>query len=139
MSGTHRWRTPRQDGGILAEPPPQELGRLLDENRRRLAAVSLPLLGRSLAELRQQARREALAAATSYLLSAGEPLPPIPSESLLLAGHQPELFHPGVWVKNFALNGLGAGTVARRSTSSWTTTPKKSRPFVCRSTTTRCR
>jgi hypothetical protein len=25
---------------------------------------------------------------------------------LLLAGHQPELFHPGVWVKNFALAGL---------------------------------
>jgi hypothetical protein len=23
-----------------------------------------------------------------------------------MAGHQPELFHPGVWVKNFALNGL---------------------------------
>jgi hypothetical protein len=25
---------------------------------------------------------------------------------LLLAGHQPEFSHPGVWVKNFALNGL---------------------------------
>src|SRR4029079_8138752 len=25
---------------------------------------------------------------------------------LFLAGHQPELFHPGVWVKNFALAGL---------------------------------
>jgi hypothetical protein len=25
---------------------------------------------------------------------------------LLLAGHQPELAHPGVWVKHFALNGL---------------------------------
>jgi hypothetical protein len=23
-----------------------------------------------------------------------------------MAGHQPDLFHPGVWVKNFALNGL---------------------------------
>jgi hypothetical protein len=23
-----------------------------------------------------------------------------------MAGHQPELFHPGVWVKNFAINGL---------------------------------
>src|SRR5438445_8629658 len=23
-----------------------------------------------------------------------------------MAGHQPELFHPGVWVKNFAMNGL---------------------------------
>ena len=23
-----------------------------------------------------------------------------------MAGHQPELFHPGVWVKNFALTGV---------------------------------
>ena len=29
---------------------------------------------------------------------------------LLLAGHQPELSHPGVWVKNFALNGLAGPT-----------------------------
>ncbi len=26
--------------------------------------------------------------------------------ALFLAGHQPDLFHPGVWIKNFALNGL---------------------------------
>ncbi len=29
-----------------------------------------------------------------------------------MAGHQPELFHPGVWVKNFALNGLARATQA---------------------------
>ena len=28
---------------------------------------------------------------------------------IFLAGHQPELFHPGVWLKNFAL-----GTLARQ-------------------------
>ena len=33
-------------------------------------------------------------------------MPDASADSLLLAGHQPELFHPGVWVKNFALNGL---------------------------------
>ncbi len=32
------------------------------------------------------------------------------SATLVLAGHQPELFHPGVWVKNFALNGLAHET-----------------------------
>jgi hypothetical protein len=26
--------------------------------------------------------------------------------SLIVGGHQPELFHPGVWLKNFALNEL---------------------------------
>ena len=29
-----------------------------------------------------------------------------PDTPLLIAGHQPELSHPGVWVKNFALSGL---------------------------------
>ena len=38
--------------------------------------------------------------------SAGEPLPRFQDGPLLLAGHQPELFHPGVWIKNFALNRL---------------------------------
>src|SRR5581483_2694845 len=42
-----------------------------------------------------------------YLRGAAEPPPNFPGgEWLLLAGHQPELFHPGVWVKNFALNAL---------------------------------
>ncbi len=31
---------------------------------------------------------------------------PEPDAPLILAGHQPELAHPGVWVKHFALNGL---------------------------------
>ncbi len=34
---------------------------------------------------------------------------PTPAATLIAGGHQPELFHPGVWAKNFAL-----GRVARR-------------------------
>jgi len=32
-----------------------------------------------------------------------------PEGLIFLAGHQPELFHPGVWFKNFAL-----GAIARQ-------------------------
>jgi hypothetical protein len=32
---------------------------------------------------------------------------------VVMAGHQPELFHPGVWVKNFALHGLRLQGVGR--------------------------
>ena len=64
----------------------------------------------------------ALSAAQDYMRSFAEPqptfspsplLPFSPSPSLLLAGHQPELFHPGVWIKNFALARLARehGTV----------------------------
>ncbi len=50
------------------------------------------MLGRPLSELRRAARANAV--------GGTEP------DTLLVAGHQPELFHPGVWVKNFALYGL---------------------------------
>ena len=92
-------RAPQQDGAIVAVPPLEEIGPLLDANRR--------LLGRAWPEWRRTARAEAVAAASDYHRANGEPLPPqIATTSLLVAGHQPELFHPGVWVKHFALNGL---------------------------------
>lgn len=74
--------------------------------------------GKHLADLRNEARQQAWASASSYFASLGEPQPsPLPSWCLqprihvspqpwILAGHQPELFHPGVWIKCFVLNGL---------------------------------
>ena len=36
-----------------------------------------------------------------------------PHGLLFLAGHQPQMFHPGVWYKNFALGELAGGTGRR--------------------------
>lgn len=50
-----------------------------------------------------------MAAAEQYLVQNGEPVPQSTAPAggaFLLSGHQPELFHPGVWLKNFAINGL---------------------------------
>ncbi|MFN9917551.1 MAG: hypothetical protein ACK53L_33510, partial [Pirellulaceae bacterium] len=33
---------------------------------------------------------------------------PLADRPLILSGHQPELFHPGVWFKNFLLSSLAA-------------------------------
>jgi hypothetical protein len=98
-------RAPRQDGAVVAEPPLGDVGAVLAANAARLDAGGA-LLGRPWAELRRQARRELLQAAVGYHHAAGEPAPAIADGPLLMAGHQPELFHPGVWVKNFALCGL---------------------------------
>jgi len=101
---------PSRDGAVVAEPPLREAGSLLAMNRQRLHAHAdqLVILGRSFAALRRHARQSAIAAALDYLgerpASAGWS-GQIP-DTLLVAGHQPELFHPGVWVKNFALAGL---------------------------------
>ena len=104
MTG-HRLRAPRENHAILAEPPLADVGTILAENRR-LFQQQLQFFDVSWADLRQQARASALTAARNYLCAAGEPLPDIKGQGLLLAGHQPELFHPGVWIKNFALVGL---------------------------------
>ena len=64
--------------------------------------------GRSLADLSRQAQIELLEAArrwTSAYRSVDLPSDD-PAGLLFLAGHQPELFHPGVWFKNFALGDL---------------------------------
>ena len=99
-------RAPTGDGAVLAVPPLERAGDLLAGNRRRFAAAP-PVLGRPLDELRAEARRAALAAARRYLRDRGEPVPESGDAPFLLAaGHQPELFHPGVWVKNFALAGM---------------------------------
>jgi hypothetical protein len=100
----NRLRAPRENRAILAEPPLHEVGALLAGNEQ-LFQQPLQFFGLSWLELRRQAARSALTAATKYLQDAGEPVGELPLSPchLLLAGHQPELFHPGVWVKNFAL------------------------------------
>jgi hypothetical protein len=107
-----RLRAPKEHGAVLAEPPLADAEALVALNRRRLASFNDPLLGRSWSDLRRQARQAAVAAAKEYLQRAGEPVAAYNDDSLLMAGHQPELFHPGVWVKNFALNGLARNLAA---------------------------
>ncbi len=103
-----RLRAPARHGAVLAHPPLTDLPGLLERNRTmfRSGRVSPALRGESLAELRRLAVGEVLAAARDYLRGAGEPAPDSAAGSLFLSGHQPELFHPGVWLKNFALNAL---------------------------------
>jgi hypothetical protein len=106
-------RAPRADGAVVAVPPLEQAGSLLAANLLRLEAQAerQTILGRHFVSLRRQARQQAVTAACHYLLERGEPLPAgvepdRAPERILAAGHQPELFHPGVWIKNFALAGL---------------------------------
>ena len=93
---------------MLAVPPMEEAGALAAENVRLRSTADYSLQGRSLAELSRQARAELLAAAQTWTAAYREAdLPSLDPQGLIfLAGHQPELFHPGVWFKNFALGGL---------------------------------
>jgi hypothetical protein len=109
-----RFRAPSHDGGVLADPPLSEYGRALESNLRLAAAADIPIQGRSLPALRTLARRELFAASSAYLGALGFEPPEAPEaareQPVVVSGHQPELFHPGVWIKNFAI-----AAIARRS------------------------
>lgn len=108
-----RLRVPREDGRALIEPPLSEAGRRMNESRERLAACRYDLGGRTVSEMLAGARRELIEAALRYTsayrnvgsLGQQDNADSVPAR-VLLAGHQPELFHPGVWLKNFALSHL---------------------------------
>jgi len=102
-----RVSAPADDGAVLAVPPLAEVCCQLASNRSGLESRGGRIGSIPLAELRRSAIAEVIAAAGSYLKSRGEPIPDFSVNSLLVAGHQPELFHPGVWLKNFALHSLG--------------------------------
>ena len=106
-----RLRAPQTAGTALVDPPWREVSDAVAENRRRVGACDYDFQGRSWAQLAQQARAELVTAAQQWTVQYRD-LParqPAAATSLFLAGHQPQLFHPGVWFKNFAL-----GELARR-------------------------
>jgi len=109
---TLRLRVPREDRTLFVRPGLQDALELARGNREIFAAASnLRLQGRNLALLREWTRHEALKAARAYTADLlGEPVAEAPAELLYVAGHQPALFHPGVWVKNFVIGEMAART-----------------------------
>ncbi|MEX2141473.1 MAG: hypothetical protein WD894_19560 [Pirellulales bacterium] len=115
-----RFQTPRDDGGKLVAPPVSAGAELIAAHRARLEACDYDVHGQSLPDLAAEARRQLLAEALAYTrayrdVSSLEQSGGIAAQpSLVLAGHQPELFHPGVWLKNFMLHSVAraSGAVA---------------------------
>ncbi len=89
-------------------PPLEQAIDRLQTNRQALVSSGVAILSMPLAALREEARRQTFAAADHYSWEQGEPVAERAdlARPLLVSGHQPELFHPGVWAKNFALAGL---------------------------------
>jgi hypothetical protein len=102
-----RFRAPRGHGAVLIDPPPADVRGLLAANIEGRRANHCDLQGRSLDALSTAGRQELVELAHRYTASYRKVDVPQECKRLLVAGHQPELFHPGVWFKNFALNRLG--------------------------------
>jgi hypothetical protein len=85
---------------------------VVSENRARYAQAQYDVQGRSLAELSASARSAVVAQAVAYtsryrnVSTRLQSVESLASAPLVLSGHQPQLFHAGVWYKNFVLGSL---------------------------------
>jgi hypothetical protein len=108
----HRLRAPSADGALLAVPPLDQVAAQFSQTAHRLAAWDHDFQGRRAGRLRAQVHQEVIAASRQFLSSHGVDVPECrkarstSTTPLVVTGHQPELFHPGVWVKNFATSAL---------------------------------
>jgi hypothetical protein len=104
-----RLRVPTEDGAALVEPPLSRVAELVAKNRV-LADGRDEQLG--LPKGFSQLARRALFAGGRF---DDQAVPSDPesevSRPVIMTGHQPTLFHPGVWFKNFLLSSIARHVV----------------------------
>jgi len=107
-----RLRAPSADGGLLATPPLNQAAAICQQNMAGRQADGF------LAEIRQTARTALLEDARRYTQQYRNvelPQGGLSAAAIYMSGHQPQLFHCGVWAKNFALAQLAAAHRQRLS------------------------
>ena len=108
--GYQKLHAPRGHGEALVEPSPVSPASLISDNRQALAIAStVSIDGVELAQLREAARADIVRLASDFTSSYREISQPANSDApLILSGHQPALYHPGVWFKNFLIDRIAA-------------------------------
>jgi hypothetical protein len=108
-----RYRAPAESGQKLIVPPWSDLGDIASANCGWRARSDIEIGGQSLEEFASQARRELVARAAEHVATYHSPQAAANmaalvdcSRPLILTGHQPEMVHAGVWLKNFAAAAL---------------------------------
>ena len=101
-----RLRVPRNDNSCLLVPPLCEVAALARQNQRYLDGLAFTWPGTDARTLRQQARNDIARGAETYSQQLGLPTPAPPTGPMIMTGHQPALYHPGVWFKNFVCHAL---------------------------------
>ncbi|GIW96976.1 MAG: hypothetical protein KatS3mg111_0309 [Pirellulaceae bacterium] len=111
-----RYRAPAKPNTAMVVP---ELGDVEELATRRVSfdgGGHLEFCGKSLEEAREYARAEVARLAWEYTRGyadiSEQTIAGLDRRCMVLSGHQPELFHPGVWYKNFLLSHLAEATGA---------------------------
>lgn len=110
------YRAPSRDGEALILPSLASAANLVLVNRKRQSAWRFSFCERDLASWRTLARQDLVRDAlryTSVYRTVDRSDDIDASSTIIMAGHQPTLFHPGVWFKNFAID-----AIAKRLSSS---------------------
>ncbi len=104
---TH-YRAPREQGGLLCTPSAALTPGLIAVQHEQLQRESTLIWGEPVFRWRTSARRECLDRAVCYSATLDQgSCDRLSAEAPIVAtGHQPELFHPGVWAKNFLASQL---------------------------------
>ena len=94
---------------IVPSPGTGSIEALVDNNRLLRTALDLTIGDMRLHELVAATRRELLMVATEYTgsyrdVNRSSTIAEQVTRPLIMGGHQPELFHPGVWLKNSVLD-----------------------------------
>lgn len=99
---------PVRHGEVAIDPPRGEWPRLVQANRAAVAEWTFSVAGMPVAEFSQGVRGELveLAAVFSEKLGVALREPGNADAPIVMSGHQPDFYHPGVWAKVFALDRL---------------------------------
>jgi len=109
-----RATTPSGHGELVVQPPYERWAGMAADAAAASALWDFRVAGVDARELRSSARAEAVERARAFSGRMGVPLREVADEPglLVMTGHQPELYHPGVWVKDFLLQRLSEETGA---------------------------
>ncbi len=107
-----RLRAPKENGGRLLIPPLEQFPSLWQDNRTLLASHRFSVGDQDIHAVRESAQNELLQLGLRYTRRYRDVADPQATDRFVLAGHQPTLFHPGVWYKNFVLSQLARSAEA---------------------------
>lgn len=94
---------PQRSGDVLCTPDGAEFLAVATANAHALDASQTRLCGVRLRDLRRRTRQRVLAGAAAYTRALGLAIGPAARSAflpLIGTGHQPFLFHPGIWTKH---------------------------------------